>query len=110
MDNIEIINRLMTLGKIPNADKLSNEMFAEYEELIGSFCVPLSFEEAEKLMTLFSDDCDDLNWGLLHLIENVPYTDIERYRQLVSKCSNEEFKETFAIRVDNWLKKKINKD
>ena len=106
MDNAEIINRLITLGKIPNADKLSDEMFAEYDELIGLFAVPLSFEEAEKLMTLFADECDDLNWGLLHLIENVTYTDIERYRRLISKCPNEEFKETFAIRFDNWLKTK----
>lgn len=56
-------------------------------------------------MGLFSDDCDDLNWGLLHLIESVPYSEVNRYKALISKCSNREFREIFEIRLNNWLNK-----
>lgn len=97
----ENVMKLVNLGKIPNGSEMSDELFNQYDELI-QIDEPLTFEEAELLITLFSDDCDDLNWGLLHTIESVFDADnIERYRMLISKCNNAEFKETLETRLNN---------
>lgn len=98
----ENVMRLATLGKIPNYNDMSNELFNQYDKLIQMEDA-LTFEEAEVLIMLFSDDCDDLNWGLLHAIESVDYNDIERYRELISKCNNPEFREILEIRLDNYI-------
>ena len=98
----ENVIRLVTLGKIPNDNDMSNELFNQYDKLIQMEDA-LTFEEAEVLIMLFSDDCDDLNWGLLHAIESVDYNDIERYRELISKCNNPEFREILEIRLDNYI-------
>lgn len=79
MTDKEKISRLVFMGKIP--------------------------KDAEQLISLFSDDCDDLNWGLVHLIESAPFNDIERYRQLISKCPNTEYKEILETRHNKWLNK-----
>ena len=100
----ENVMRLVTLGKIPNDNDMSDELFNQYDELI-QMDEPLTFEEAELLITLFSDDCDDLNWGLLHMIESVGCNNIERYRKLISKCNDPEFRETLEIRLNNTLEK-----
>ena len=97
------IIELSKLGKIPNDSEMSDELFNKYDELIQTD-EPLTYEEAEAVITLFSEDCDDLNWGLLHLIESVDYRDIERYRALISKCNNPEFRETLEIRLNNYIK------
>lgn len=96
--------KLVKLGKIPNNDDMSDEVFKHYDELIQTD-EPLTFEEAELLITLFSDDCYDLNWGLLHTIESVEFHNTERYRELISKCNNPEFREMFEIRLNKFLEK-----
>ena len=101
----ENIMELVKIGKIPNDDDMSDEIFNQFDELIQTD-EPLTFEEAGLLITLFSDDCDDLNWGLLHLIESIDIHDnIERYRILISNCNNTEFKEILEIRLNNTLEK-----
>ncbi len=99
---------LVKLGKIPNSKDMSIEFFNQYDKLLQSG-ETLSFEEAELLITLFSDDDDDLsfdlNWGLIHAIESVDYTDVERYRKLISKCNNPEYREILEKRLNNYLKK-----
>ena len=96
----ENVTELVKLGKIPNDSYMSDELFNRYDELI-QIDEPLTFEEAELLITLFSDDCDDLNWGLLHTIETVFDTDnIERYRTLISKCNNSVFREALESRLN----------
>lgn len=101
----ENIMELVKLGKIPNDDDMPDEIFNQFDELIQTD-EPLTFEEAGLLITLFSDDCDDLNWGLLHLIESIDIHDnIERYRILISNCNNTEFKEILEIRLNNTLEK-----
>lgn len=100
----ENIIELIKLGKIPNDDDMSDEMFNKYDELIQTD-ESLTFEEAESLIELFSDDCDDLNRGLLNLIESVYSSEnIDRYRSLISKCNNPEFRETLQIRLNNTTK------
>lgn len=101
MKNTEIIDRLLTLGKIPKDSEMTDEQFKKYDCLLAMFEEDLSFEEAEQMMTLFSDDCDDLNWFLLHIIESVPYAEVENYKKLIAKCPNEEFREIFEIRLNN---------
>lgn len=107
MSNLKIIEKLLSKGKIPKDIEMTNEQFKEYDDLLASFEENLTFDEAEKLIDLFSDDCDDLNWFLLHAIESVPflYTEVEKYKVLISKCPNKEFREIFKIRLNNLLKK-----
>ncbi len=96
------IIELVKLGKIPNNGDLSDELFNVYDKLMQNVDC-LTFEEAESIIGLFSDDCDDLNWGLLHMIESVDFNDVERYRLLISKCNNREFREILEIRMKNSL-------
>ena len=94
------VTALVKLGKIPNDSDMSDDLFNQYEKLI-QIDELLTFDEAELLITLFSDNCDDLNWGLLHTIESVFDTDsIERYRTLITKCNNAEFKEILVSRLN----------
>lgn len=94
--------KLIKLGKIPNDDEMSDDTFDQYDSLI-QMNDSLTFEEAELLITLFSDDCDDLNWGLLHLIETIEYHNIDRYRELISKCNNADFKGILKTRLNNYI-------
>ena len=101
----ENVMKLVTLGKIPNDSDMSIELFNQYDKLM-QLEDSLTFEEADLLITLFSDDCYDLNWGLLHAIESVDYNNTERYRKLISKCNNPEFREILEIRQNNFEKNK----
>ena len=99
----EKIIELVNLGKIPNDNELSNEMFNKYDELV-QIDEKLTFEEAESIISLFSDDCYDLNWGLLHLIETVDdQNNEERYRSLIARCNNAEFRDILEKRLNNTL-------
>ena len=104
----DIIAELAALGKIPNDDDISDELFGKYDELIGK-AEPLSFDEAEALIVLFSDDrllsdkCFYLNEQLFMLIESVGCQDIDRYKKLISKCSSNYYKELFEARLNNYI-------
>ena len=106
----ENVIALLKLGKIPDSDKMSDELFWQYENLLQSSEERLTFEEAESLIQLFSedsdsDDCWDLNWGLLHLIESVELGDnIEQYRNMIAKCNSSDFREILIQRLDNYIK------
>ena len=81
---------------------MSDAKFRHYDKLL-QMEEALTLEEAELLITLFSDDCDDLNWGLLHAIENVAMQDLEKYRDLISRCNNQEFAKIFEMRLTNSI-------
>lgn len=98
------IREFIRLGKIPNDKYMTNELFEQYDMLLQNE-EPLTYEEAELIISMFSDDCDDLNWALLHTIESVDYFNVERYRKLISKCNNFEFRELLEIRFNNYLNK-----
>ena len=99
----ENVLKLAELGKIPDDCDMTDELFNQYDELL-QMDEPLTFEEAELLITLFSDDCDDLNWGLLHAIETVfEANTIDRYLALIAKCNNDEFKGTLEVRLNNFM-------
>jgi len=105
------LTELLRLGKIPDDSLLSHELFQKYEDLFSGFDSPVTWEEAEILITLFSQENLeynwDLDWSLLHLIETIFIQnpeEIQKYRNLISKCPNPEFRETLKIRLNNWLK------
>ncbi|MGN0684166.1 MAG: hypothetical protein ACI4JY_10865 [Oscillospiraceae bacterium] len=100
----ENIIKLVQLGKIPNDNNMSDEVFNEYDTLL-QIDEPLTYDEAELCVALFSDDCFDLNWALVHLIETVDYHNVERYKVLISKCNNAEFKEVLETRLKNYFEK-----
>ncbi len=97
------IKELIKLGPIPNDCEMSNELFERYDNLL-KFEYALSYEEAEQIIAFFSPDCDDLNWALLHAIESVPFQNqTERYKALIDKCNNAEYKEILYKRLYNFL-------
>ena len=69
--------------------EMTDEQFKKYDCLLAMFEEDLSFEEAEQMIPLFSDDCDDLNWFLLHAIDSVPHAEVQNYKKLIAKCPNE---------------------
>ena len=99
------ITEFVELGKIPNDNDMTNELFNQYDLLLQNE-EPLTYDEAELIVSMFSDDCDDLNWALLHAIESVDFYDIERYTNLIAKCNNIEFREILEKRFNNFLNKK----
>lgn len=98
------ILEFIKLGKIPNDQDITDELFKRYDMLLQNE-EPLTYDEAEQIISMFSDDCDDLNWGLLHAIESVDFKDVERYRMLIAKCNNAEFREILEVRFDKCLNK-----
>ena len=99
------ITEFVKLGKIPNDNDMTNELFNQYDLLLQNE-EPLTYDEAELIISMFSDDCDDLNWALLHAIESVDFYDVDRYTNLIEKCNNIEFREILEIRFNNFLSKK----
>lgn len=69
------ITEFVKSGKIPNANDIANELFNQYDLLLQNE-EPLIYEEAEMIISMFSDDCDNLNWALLHAIESVDFCDV----------------------------------
>ncbi|MBQ8922592.1 MAG: hypothetical protein IJ060_10625 [Oscillospiraceae bacterium] len=104
----DMIAELVRLGKIPNNGDISDELFRKYDRLIEK-AEPLTYDEAEILIVLFSDDCllsDQcfyLNEQLFMLIESVDFQDIDRYQKLISKCSSKYYKELFEARLNNYI-------
>ena len=99
------IKEFVKLGKIPNDDDMTNELFKQYDLRLQNE-EPLTYTEAELIISMFSDDCDDLNWALLHAIESVDFYDVERYKKLIAECNNIEFREILETRLNNFLNKK----
>lgn len=100
-DNFDAnLNKLFDKIFRENVSPVISDMVAEIKKVCKEFLTV-----AEQIITLFSDDCDDLNWGLLHAIESVDYSEDERYGELIAKCNNKEFREILEIRFQNYLNK-----
>lgn len=101
------IQKLIQLGPIPWNKEISDELFKVYDDLLQTE-EPITLEEAGQIINFFSEDCDDLNWGLLHLIESallLTKGNIKEYRKLIDQCRQSEFREILSIRLENWEKK-----
>lgn len=92
------IKQLLELGRIPADADMSDELFERYDKLL-QFNRPLTEEEAEQLVGLFSPDCDGLNWALLRAIESAGCSQ-EKLKELADKCPNEEYAEMLRNRHD----------
>ena len=90
------VRQLLEMGRIPADEDMSDEMFERYDRLL-QFNRPLTAEEAEQLVGLFSPDCDGLNWALLRAIEGSGCSP-EKLKELAEKCPNEEYAEMLRTR------------
>ena len=67
------VQELATLGPLPSEDEATEEQVLHYQELLTSLTRPATDQEARVLVTLFGpDECFELAWTLLHLIESAP--------------------------------------
>lgn len=92
------VKQLLEMGRIPADADMSDEMFERYDRLL-QFNRPLTEEEAEQLVGLFSPDCDGLNWALLRAIQGAGCSP-EKLRKIAEKCPNEEYAEMLRKRAE----------
>ena len=56
------ITEFIKLGKIPNDNDMTNELLNKYDLLLQNE-EPLKYDEADLIISMFSDDCDDFLAG-----------------------------------------------
>lgn len=71
------IRQLESMGPLPSSQAVEQpgvlEKVQRYTELLSSIEKPITDDEARTLAKLFSpDDCFELDWTLVHLIESAP--------------------------------------
>lgn len=105
------ILELRILGRMPDSieENPTAEIVEKFEELLGEIRTPLTQEEVKILVGLFpKSTMYEVEWTLLHLVETYLIEDPSRnaeYRQLVTMCSSDEWRETLQVRLDNWERK-----
>lgn len=104
------ILQLNDLGRMPNesindTDEII-EVIRSYDDLLEQIQLPISFDEAEVLVQIFSDSSFyDLQWDLLKLVESVIRIDNgDKYIQLINACPSQEWKDVLNIRYKNYKK------
>ena len=70
------ILKLKEIGRMPNESLDDNEsidsLIRDYDELLSSIKLPLSYEEGKVLVSLFPEEAFyDLQWDLLKLVESL---------------------------------------
>lgn len=96
-----MIEELKKMGQIPDEDDMDEDLFWKYHNAIDN-CDDMSVEDAKILATIFSDDCHNLNWTLLHKIETMyRKVDIMEYVDILNEITNEEFGEMMFNRLNN---------
>lgn len=64
------VSDLISMGPLPSEDSSDINLIQKYQDILHSIHLPLSDEEALRLVSLFgSDESYGLAWTLLHLIE-----------------------------------------
>lgn len=99
--------KLKKIGRMPNESLDDNEsidsLIREYDDLLSSIELPLSYEEGKVLVSLFPDEAFyDLQWDLLKLVESL-YGKItnDEYLSLIQECPSKEWKEALLTRFYN---------
>ena len=99
--------KLKKIGRMPNESLDDNEsidsLIGEYDDLLSSIELPLSYEEGKVLVSLFPDEAFyDLQWDLLKLVESL-YGKItnDEYLSLIQECPSKEWKEALLTRFYN---------
>lgn len=96
-----MIEELRKLGQIPDEDDMDEELFWKYHNLIDD-CEELSVEDAKFLATIFSDECHNLNWTLLHKIETMyKKVEVTEYIEILEEITNIEFSDLMFDRLEN---------
>ena len=85
----------------------AGELVSKYDELLIKVKTPLTEEEVEALIGIFPESTMyEVEWTLLHLVETYVKPELlSKYRNLISKCPSEEWRDTMKVRLDNWEKK-----
>lgn len=106
------ILELEALGQMPDSieDNPATEVVEKFDKLLDEIKLPLTQEEVKILINLFpKSSMYEVEWSLLHLVETylveTPSRNSE-YKQLVSMCSSDEWRETLQVRLENWERKK----
>ena len=99
--------KLKKIGRMPNESLDDNEsidfLIRDYDDLLSSIELPLSYEEGKVLLSLFPDEAFyDLQWDLLKLVESL-YGKItnDEYLSLIQECPSKEWKEALLTRFYN---------
>lgn len=107
----DAIIKLKALGQMPDAieDDPTEETINVYDKLLSSVEKPITKEEAEVLIGIFpKSGMYGVEWLLLNLVESYlikePWENTE-YREMITACPSEEWRETMQVRLDNWEKK-----
>jgi hypothetical protein len=80
-----------------------DSLIRDYDDLLSSIELPLSYEEGKVLVSLFPDEAFyDLQWDLLKLVESL-YGKItnDEYLSLIQECPSKEWKEALLTRFYN---------
>lgn len=109
------ILELRALGRMPDSmeENPTDEIVEKFDKLLGEVKTPLTQEEVKILINLFPKiTMYEVEWSLLHLVETylveAPSRSSE-YRQLISMCSSDEWRETMQVRLNNWEKQEIKR-
>ena len=99
--------KLKKIGRMPNESLDDNEsidsLIRDYDNLLSSIELPLSYEEGKVLVSLFPDEAFyDLQWDLLKLVESL-YGKItnDEYLSLIQECPSKEWQEALLTRFYN---------
>lgn len=99
--------KLKKIGRMPNESLDDNEsidsLIRDYDDLLSSIELPLSYEEGKVLVSLFPEEAFyDLQWDLLKLVESL-YGKItnDEYLSLIQECPSKEWKEALLTRFYN---------
>nr|WP_315409208.1 hypothetical protein [uncultured Prevotella sp.] len=99
--------KLKIIGRMPNESLDDNEsidsLIRDYDDLLSSIELSLSYEEGKVLVSLFPDEAFyDLQWDLLKLVESL-YGKItnDEYLSLIQECPSKEWKEALLTRFYN---------
>ena len=100
------ILQLKDLGRMPNESINDPDNIVE---VIRSYELPISFDEAEVLVQIFPESSFyDLQWDLLKLGESViRIDDGDKYIQLINACPSQEWKGVLNIRYKNYKKENM---
>ena len=107
----DTIIQLKALGQMPDSltGNPAGELVSKYDELLIKVKTPLTEEEVEALIGIFPESTMyEVEWTLLDLVETYLKPELlSKYRNLISKCPSEEWRDTMKVRSDNWEKKMV---
>ncbi len=95
------IAELAKLGQMPDslAGDPSSEIVGRYDDLLSKVKTALTQEEVKVLISIFpKETMYEVEWSLLHLVETYSGAD---YRELISECPSEEWRDTMIHRLDS---------